>query len=91
MRRKIDRRHFRKTDGTSACAIAGFNLALGADQQKLPRSIRRVLAGVRRPLRAEERRAAFEHGLVLIETRPSSGHPGRTYHPRASLRAGGSR
>lgn len=84
MKKDRDRRHYQRKGEPQR--IAGLNLALDADQQKLPRNIRRVLAGVRRPLRVEERHAAFEHGVVLIEGRPSSGHPGRSYWPRADRR-----
>lgn len=51
-RRQIDRRHYQRT-GTPQ-RIAGFNRTLTDDEQKLPRGIRRVLAGVRRPLRLTE-------------------------------------
>lgn len=88
--KKIDKGLYHKADGTSVCAIAGFNLALGAADRRLPRALRRVLAGVRRPRTAAERRFAFERGLVCVETRPSAGHPWRTYYPRADLRAQGS-
>lgn len=47
-----DRQHYQRKGEPHR--IAGFNLALDADQQKLPRNIRRVLAGVRRPLRLTE-------------------------------------
>ena len=55
--------------------------------EKLPRNLRRVLAGVRLPRTAAERRFAFERGLVLVEARPSGSHPLRTYYPRVELRA----
>lgn len=83
MAKKIDKRLYRKADGTSVC------VKLPAGDQQLPRALRRVLAGVRRPRTAAERRFAFECGLVCVEARPSAGHPRRRYYPRADLRAQG--
>ena len=90
MAKKIDKGLYHKADGTSVCAIAGFNLALGAEDRRLPRALRRVLAGVRRPRTAAEKRLASERGLVVVEIRLSAGHPRRRYYPRADLRAQGS-
>lgn len=57
MRRDIDRRHYtarEPKEGEKLPHIAGFNLLLTAEHRKLPRAMRRVLAGVRRPLRTWE-------------------------------------
>lgn len=53
-RRDIDRRLYLPTGakpGANVPVMAGFNLKLNAGDRKLPRNLRRILAGVRRPVR----------------------------------------
>lgn len=56
-RRDIDRRLYVPAGtkpGVNVPVMAGFNQALSAEDRKLPRNLRRVLAGVRRPVRGRE-------------------------------------
>ena len=65
MAKKIDKRLYRKADGTSVCVMAGFSVKLPAGDQQLPRAMRRVLAGVRRPRTAAEKRLASERAQIV--------------------------
>lgn len=67
-RRDIDRRLYVPAGakpGVKVPVMAGFNLKLNAEDRKLPRNLRRVLAGVRRPVRGREWFELAAHDATL--------------------------